>query len=114
LIPSIPFSNWWCCLNPKELNSLVFCGTNYLINPTYIGRETFDAAMAFTGLMASSIELAQFMHFYGLQYELIPCGEDCFIDAVVFIDGFWPMFAVFMGTSDFICPEPCKLLTWPE
>jgi len=77
-------------------------------------QTAFDAAMIVTGLMASSIELAQFMRFYGLEYQLIPCGEDCVIEAVVFVDGFWPLFALFMATSDFICPSPCKLLTWPE
>jgi len=39
-------------------------------------QTAFDAAMIVTGMMASSIELAQFMRFYGLEYQLIPCGED--------------------------------------
>ena len=69
--------------------------------------------MTITGEMASALALAQFMRFYGLEYQLIPCGEDCFIDAVVFVEGFWPLFAVFMGTDAFICTEPCKLLTFP-
>lgn len=55
-----------------------------------------------------------FMALYGLEYFLIPCGEDCFIDAVIFTGDFWPLLAAFSLTSDFICPMPCKLLTFPE
>jgi hypothetical protein len=70
--------------------------------------------MIVTGEAAYTIVLAQFMRFYGLEYQLIPCGEDCFIDAVVFVGGFWPLFALFMASEGFLCTAPCRLLTFPE
>lgn len=114
MTPPVPFSDWWCCLNPRERNSIVFCVTNYLVNPTYIGRETFDLAMAVTGESSNILMFEYFMTFYGLEYTLIPCGEDCFIDAVVFVGDFWPLMAAFVLEPEFICAQPCKLLTWPE
>jgi len=114
MTPYIPIEAWWCCLHPRERNSLVFCITNYLINPTYIERTTFDAAMAITGESSSILMLEYFMRLYGLQYQLIPCGEDCFIDAVVFVSDFWPLLAGFAVTDAFICSNPCKLLTFPQ
>ena len=50
---------------------------------------------------------------YSLRYELIPCGEDCFIDAVVWTDEFWPTLYVFAQTDAFICAKPCTFLTFP-
>lgn len=76
-------------------------------------RTSFDFAMTVTGLLSSIVMLDFFMQFYGLEYQLIPCGEDCFIDAVVFTGDFWPLMAVFATTDDFICPVPCKFLTFP-
>jgi len=86
---------------------------NYAINPTYIERTTFDVGMAFTGESSSIVMLDFFMLFYGLEYQLIPCGEDCFIDAVVFTGDFWPLLLVFAGTTAFFCSVPCKFLTFP-
>jgi len=77
-------------------------------------RTSFDLAMAVTGESSSILMLEYFMRLYGLQYQLIPCGEDCFIDAVVFTSDFWPLLGVFATTDEFICSIPCKLLTFPQ
>ena len=114
MTPYIPIDAWWCCLHPRERNSLVYCITNYLFNPTYMERTSFDAAMAVTGESSSILMLEYFMALYGLEYQLIPCGEDCFIDAVVFTGSFWALLGAFALTSAFICAEPCTLLTWPQ
>lgn len=50
---------------------------------------------------------------YGLEHVLIPCGEDCVIDAEVFVGDFWPALYVFSLTDGFICTAKCKLLTFP-
>jgi hypothetical protein len=76
-------------------------------------RTSFDVAMTATGERSNILMFEYFMQLYGLEYQLIPCGEDCFIDAVVFTGIFWPILAAFSGTSDFICMSPCSLLTFP-
>jgi len=114
LIPYLPISEWWCCLNPRERTSLAFCGGQFIANPTFMYQTTFDAFMAFTGESSNILMLDYFMSFYGLEYQLIPCGEDCVIEAVVFVGGFWPLLVAFMITDGFICDEPCKLLTFPQ
>lgn len=53
------------------------------------------------------------MLLYGLHYELIPCGEDCWIDAVVFDFAIWGELYAFAQTDPFICAKRCKLLTFP-
>ncbi len=85
----------------------------YGINPTYVGRATFDAIVALTGEAASINMLAFFLEHYSLRYEQIPCGEDCWIDAVVWMDDFWPLLYLFAQTNAFICSKPCTLLTFP-
>lgn len=109
-----PFKFWWCCLNPRERNTLIALVVAWLTNPTYIGRASFDIIVTVSGENASIKMLDWFMLFYGLEYQLIPCGEDCFIDAVVFTSGLWAQLALFSTTDDFICTTPCKIRTFPE
>lgn len=106
--------NWWCCLRPEERNTIRALIIAYLINPTYVGTETYNALVAATGLSASTLVLAFFERYYGLHHELIPCGEDCFIDAMVFTDGFWAQMVVFSTTPEFICSAPCPFFTFPS
>jgi len=107
-----PFDLWWCCLNPRERNTLVALVVAWLTNPTYIGRASFDLIVTVTGENSSIKMLEFFMLHYGLEYQLIPCGEDCFIDAVVFTSGFWAQLAIFSTTDKFLCTSKCKLLTF--
>ena len=79
-----------------------------------MARESFDLAVAIAGFSSNIMMLEYFMQFYGLEYQLIPCGEDCFIDAVVFTSSFWVTLAAFTSDPAFICTEPCKLLTFPQ
>lgn len=109
-----PFESWWCCLNPRERNTLSALVPLWFVNPTYVGRATFDAIAALTGESSSIKMLESFMLTYSLRYELIPCGEDCFIDAVVWTDEFWALLYVFAQTGAFICSKPCTYLTFPE
>jgi hypothetical protein len=111
---SQPFSDWWCCLNPRERNTLIVLIGSWFTNPTYIGRATFDALVLVTGESSSILMLEYFMLHYSLEYQLIPCGEDCFIDAVVFIGDLWPALYAFSLTDDFICAEPCIILTFSQ
>lgn len=108
-----PFELWWCCLNPRERNFLISLNIAWFVNPTYIGREAFDALAAAAGESSSIKMLEYFMLHYGLEYYLIPCGEDCLIDAVVFTGSFWFELYRFSQTAGFICAVPCKLLTFP-
>jgi hypothetical protein len=48
-----------------------------------------------------------------LEHQLIPCGEDCVIDAEVFVGDFWEALYAFSLTSAFICNNPCTILTFP-
>jgi len=113
LTPYIPIDAWWCCLNPRERNSLILLNGAWFTNPTYVGRATYDAMMTVTGENSCILMHDVFRQTYGLHYELIPCGEDCFIDAVIFDGDFWPLLYAFSLTDEFICSIPCKLLTFP-
>lgn len=77
-------------------------------------RTAFEAAMLITGESSNIKMFDFFMAFYGLEYQLIPCGEDCVIDAVVFTGGFWPLLALFAISDGLTCPVQCRLLTFPE
>lgn len=109
----LPFEAWWCCLNPRERNTLAALAPFYGINSTYVGRATFDAIVTLTGENSSIEMLEYFMIHYSLRYEDIPCGEDCIIEAVVWTDQFWAAMYLFSLTDAFICLARCKLLTFP-
>lgn len=109
-----PFDLWWCCLNPRERQTLTLLVASWFTNPTYIGRASFDILVTVTGEGSSIKMLEYFMLLYGLEYQLIPCGEDCFIDAVVFTSVFWASLAVFSTTDGFICAEPCAVRQYPS
>jgi len=108
-----PFSAWWCCLHPRERTTLVALNTLWFTNPTYVERTTFDILVGLTGESSSINMLEYFMLHYGLEYQDIPCGEDCVIHAVVFTGGFWFQLYTFSLTDEYICSVPCKILTFP-
>jgi len=109
-----PFSAWWCCLNPRERNTLIALVSLWFTNPTYVGRATFDVIVALTGEGSSIKMLEYFMLHYSLQYQDIPCGEDCIIEAVIWTSDFWPALYAFSLTDEFICANPCMNLTFPN
>jgi len=109
-----PMSQWWCCLRPEERDTLTALAPMWFVNPTYVERSIFDALVAITGEASSALALEWFLLHYGLEYQDIPCGEDCVIHAVVFIGDFWAQLYVFSQTDEFICSAPCKLLTFTQ
>jgi len=110
---SEPVSNWWCCLRPEERNTLSVLASLWFINPTYVHRDVYVALTVSTGLASSIKMLEQFEIFYGLEHQIIPCGEDCEIDAEVFLTDWWSQLYVFSQTDKFVCAAPCKYLTFP-
>lgn len=108
-----PFSAWWCCLRPQERQTLSVLASLWFTNPTYVHHDVYLALIAVTGENSSIKMLDYFELHYGLEHQLIPCGEDCFIDAEVFIGDFWPFLYAFSLTDQFICAGRCKLLTFP-
>lgn len=108
-----PFSTWWCCLRPQERNTLSVLAAMWFVNPTYVERSVYDALVTLTGENSSIKMLEWFELHYGLQYQDIPCGEDCVIHAVVFVGDFWAAMYTFSQTDQFVCAAPCKLLTFP-
>jgi len=108
-----PMSAWWCCLRPQERQTLSLLAPMWFINPTYVHHDVYLGIIAVTGEASSIKMLEHFEQQYGLEHQLIPCGEDCFIDAEVFLGDFWPQLYAFSLTDPFICTAKCKLLTFP-
>ena len=110
---SQPFSDWWCCLRPQERQTLSLLAPLWFVNPTYVHRDVYLAIITATGENSSIKMLEWFEAHYGLEHQMIPCGEDCVIDAEVFVGDFWPELYLFSQTDKFICAKPCTLLTFP-
>ena len=107
-----PFEAWWCCLRPQERNTLSVLASAWFANPTYIHRDVYVALIALTGLNSSIKMLDWFELHYGLEHQVIPCGEDCEINAEVFLGDFWAQLYAFSLTDKFICSARCKILTF--
>ncbi len=100
-------------MRPQERNALTGLAALWFVNPTYVERSVYLALIAITGEGSSIKMLEWFELHYGLEHQMIPCGEDCFIDAEVFIGDFWPFLYAFSLTSGFFCANPCTILTFP-
>jgi len=108
-----PFSNWWCCLNPRESNTIVLTLALFVTNPLYIERAAFDLMVAATGEASSIKMLESFMTVYSLEYGTVPDGEGGEKEVVLPTDGFWVAMLAFSFTPEYVCAGKCKLLTFP-
>lgn len=104
-----PFKAWWCCLNPREANSIVGVLALFVTNPLYIDRLVFDALMTVTGENSSIKMLELFMQLYSLEYATIPDGEGGEKEVVIATDTFWVFMLAFSFTDDYVCTSPCKI-----
>lgn len=108
-----PFKEWWCCLNPRESNTIVGTLALFVTNPLYIERLSFDLLTSITGLASSIKMLESFMITYSLRYETISDGDGGEKEVVVATDGFWIAMLAFSFTDDYVCDKPCSYLTFP-
>lgn len=109
---TIYIEKWWCCLNPVEKSAFTLGAVSVGLGQTFIYAATFDALWLAAIGSSPSERRASFVASYFLTFGQISCGEDCFID-VYFMDlGYWAEVYAFSLTDDFICSEPCKILTF--
>jgi len=108
-----PFKLWWCCLNPRESNTIVGTLALFTINPLYIERGAWDAMATLTGELSSIKMLESFMATYSLRYTTVPDGEGGEKEVVIATDEFWLNMFAFALTPDYVCAHPCKILTFP-
>jgi len=108
-----PIGDWWCCLNPRERNSLQSLIVFFVTNPVFILRAEYEIVMTATG-MNSFIKMKEFFEqFYGLTAGTIEGPEGEPIEVMFFSSGNWLLLAAFALTGGFICSQPCKVLTFP-
>lgn len=108
----IYITSWWCCLQSTERAAFALGAASIGTGQTYIYAAIFDAVWV-TAAGYSALERAEiFKSSYGLTAGVISCGEDCFIDVYFMNLTYWAEVYAFSLTDEFICSEPCKLLTF--
>jgi len=109
---SVPFSDWWCCLNPRERNMVSALIVEWLTNDEFITLESYTI-LAFTfGLAALTEVNAYFIIHYGLTEGIWIDPDNNPVQVLYFDSTLWPSFYAFSLTDDFVCLEPCELLTF--
>lgn len=109
-----PFDLWWCCLNPRERNTIQFLLVAYLSNSEYITETNYIVIATVTGL-GSFIKMNEFfIAHYGLTAGVILDEEGLPVSVFFFDTVLWPAFAAFALTDGFICAEPCEQLTYSQ
>lgn len=111
---SQPFSQWWCCLNPRERNTISLLVPFYVTNDEYITQSNFTIIAIITGLASSILMDEYFLMHYGLTSGLI-FPEDAPPISVFFFDSeLWAQIFIFSTTDAFICTARCAILTFPN
>jgi len=109
-----PFDLWWCCLNPRERNSIVLLIGAWFTNNEYITQFGFTLIAFTTGLASLTLVSEYFIQHYGLTAGIIIDEEGEPVNVYFFDEELWAAFYAFSLTDEFICSEPCKLLTFPN
>jgi len=106
------FANWWCCLNPRERNALTALLPYFAFAGSYIRQDTFYLYWYALGFAPDNAMVEWFISIYALQAGEIPNGEEPPIPVFFFELVWWSQFYAFSLTDDFLCTEPCRILTY--
>jgi len=104
---SEPYSEWWCCLNPRESTALSMLAVSWFANPEYITQTAFTVVAFISGLASVTLVTEYFLEHYGLTSGIVLDEEGNPISVYFFDPTFWPLFYAFTQTGAFLCPEPC-------
>ena len=104
---SIPFSDWWCCLNPRERNTIKALIVAYLSNPEYVTQFTYLFISVGTGLAGLTQVNQYFINHYGLTDGVIFDIDGNPVPVYFFDTLLWTAFAAFAVSDNFNCTNPC-------
>jgi len=86
---------------------------SWFLNNEYVTQFQFTLFSFATGLASLTLVSEYFIQHYGLTSGTIIDEEGDPVAVYFFDSELWPAFYVFSLTDDYICAEPCSLLTFP-
>lgn len=101
---------WWCCLNPRERNLVLFLLPRFAFVGSYIKQDDYNLYWAVQGYLPNNAMVVFFQRTYGLTPGTIDDGEGGTIPVYFFDLSYWSQVTVFSHTDAFICAQPCKIL----
>lgn len=108
----IPFNLWWCCLNPRERNMAIALLPFFLGSGSYVYRSVYDAAWSGTGFSPTGTMSNTFIQQFSLTPGTVSPDGETVIEVLFFGLDFWSQLLAFSLTPDFICSEPCQIVTF--
>ena len=103
-----PFDQWWCCLNPRERNTIKLLTTAWFSNNEYILQSSYFFIAITTGLAGLTQVNQYFQDHYGLTDGFIYDPDGLPIPVFFFDTTLWPLLYAFAFTSNYLCDDPCE------
>lgn len=103
-----PFEQWWCCLNPRERNTIKLLTPVWFANNEYILQSSYFFIAIGTGLAALTLVNAHFIEHYGLTPGTIFDPDGYPIPVFFFDFELWSAIFAFTFTSNYLCDDPCE------
>lgn len=105
---------WWCCLNPREKNTLLGIMPFFTISGSFIEATTFRAICVITGELSNSELFENFINTYLLTHGYIEVPDEPPLEVYYFDTLFYVQLAAFLLTTEAACTEPCGLRPFPR
>lgn len=108
------WKDFWCCLNPRESGILTSCLLSWLLPPGYVEQTTFFSWWAAWSVSPTSELVSSFVQTYSLTPGIVTIPEIGDVPVYYFSDSVMGTLYAFSLTDGYICPEPCKILTFDQ
>lgn len=86
---------------------LLLCNGYYFLGGGYITRDTFDTNWFIQFGILYQNNYDYFISHFNLHLEDHEVAPDEFAEVYFLDPPFWPLFAAFQLTDDFLCSDPC-------
>src|SRR5262245_21183111 len=113
MTPYMPIDAWWCCLNPRERNTLIQLLIVWPSREGYILRCTYDVIVTLTGENSCILMHDVFRFTYDLTYGTVEIEPGEPVEVVFYGAVFWSELYAFSIGIGLTCENPCRLLTFP-
>lgn len=105
---SEPYEQWWCCLNPRERDTIKLLTPFWFANHSYIEAFQFTLIAFATGMAGLTLVNQYFLDHYGLTEGIIINEEGDPVNVLFFDPELWPLLYAFAFNENYLCSDPCE------
>lgn len=108
------YFRYWCCLNLGTKVMLEICVLQFRTMLGYIPKDIFDQAWTTTGQEVDDFWYKIFIVLYPLHLVQLTIPDVGDVDVYQFVGFWWFDFSAFADQPEYLCPERCRILYYPN